>query len=172
MTRSKLSDISRVRRLVGLVLFVAACGAVAGCMPSPAAEAAASRATPDASADLNTPPKQLVQDVRRALESPPLSLGVESEDRGTLVTGWKRYRGDWHIGRHWQERTRYRVEVLPDWDEPAARSHLRVTAETEQRAAESQRWDREPRVSRPQRAREVLRQILDQLAQPTSAPGA
>ena len=135
-----------------------------GCAPSPAREAAASRTGAEASADLATPPKQLVGDVRRVLTSPPLSLGVESEDRGTLVTGWKRYRGDWHIGRHWQERTRYRVEVTPDWDEPTGRARLRVTAETEQRAAEGQRWDREPRVPRPQRAREVLRQIMSQLS--------
>jgi len=35
--------------------------------------------------------------------------------------------------------------VAPDFDEPTAKSHLGVTAETEQRAAEGQRWDREPR---------------------------
>ena len=161
------------RRLTVLLIpLAAAWAASAGCMPSPAAEAAASRAAPDATADLQVPPKQLVQDVRHVLTSPPLSLAVDSEDGGTLVTGWKRYRGDWHIGRHWQERTRYRVEVLPDWDEPAARARLRVTAETEQRAAEGQRWDREPRVPRPQRARDVLQQILDQLSAPTSQPGA
>ena len=109
------------------------------------------------------PPKQLVEDVRRVLTSPPLSLDVEGQHQGTLVTGWKRFRGDWHIGRHWQERTRYRVEVIPDWDEPTSRARLRVTAETEQRAAEGQRWDREPRVPRPKRAQDTLRQILEQL---------
>ena len=134
-----------------------------GCSPSPARVAAASRAGAEASADVAAPPKQLVADLRKALSSRPLSLGVESEDRGTLVTGWKRHRGDWHIGRHWQERTRYRVEVAPDWDDPTGRAKLRVTAETEQRAAEGQRWDREPRVNRPRRAAEVLKQILDQL---------
>ena len=111
------------------------------------------------------PPKQLLQDVKRVVTSPPLSLGAELEDRGTLLSGWKRFRGDWHIGRYWQERTRYRIEVIPDWDDPTARARLRVTAETEQRAAEGQHWDREARVARPERAREVLRRILEQLPQ-------
>jgi hypothetical protein len=135
----------------------------AGCAPTPAREAAASRTGAEAAADVATPPKQLLQDVRRVVTSAPLSLGVESEDRGTLVTGWKRFRGDWHIGRHWQERTRYRIEAIPDWDDPTGRARLRVTAETEQRAAEGQRWDREPRVPRPERAKEMLRQILEHL---------
>jgi hypothetical protein len=138
-------------------------GLAMGCASDPVAEAKASQVPAAAVADVAAPPKQLVQDVKRVLSSPPLSLGVESEDRGTLVTGWKRFQGDWHIGRHWQDRTRYRVEVIPDWDEPTARARLSVTAETEQRAAEGQRWDREPRVPRPQRAQEVLRQILEQL---------
>ena len=136
---------------------------LAGCAADPVAEAKASQAGSEVSADVVVAPKELVGELKRVLTSAPLSLGVESEDRGTLVTGWKRYRGDWHIGRHWQERTRYRVEVSPDWEEPTARSRLRVTAETEQRAAEGQRWDREPRVARPQRAQETLRQILEQL---------
>jgi len=136
---------------------------VPGCASDPVAEAKASQVPAAAVADVAAPPKQLVQDVKRVLSSPPLSLGVESEDRGTLVTGWKRFQGDWHIGRHWQDRTRYRVEVIPDWDDPTTRARLSVTAETEQRAAEGQRWDREPRVPRPQRAQEVLGQILEQL---------
>src|SRR5688500_16697155 len=135
----------------------------AGCTTSPAAEAAASRQTPLASADVQVAPKQLVEDVKRAVEAPPLSLGVVSQDRGTVVTGWKRYRGDWHIGRYWQERTRYRSDVPPDWEEPLARSRLTVIAETEQRAAEGQRWDREVRVPRPKRAEGALKAILANL---------
>jgi hypothetical protein len=142
---------------------IAALAFTAGCATSSVAEAAASRAGAEASADVEAPPKTLLQDVKRVVASPPLSLGVEGGERGTFLTGWKRYRGDWHIGRHWQERTRYRVEVAPDWDDPTGRSKLRVIAETEQRAAEGQRWDREPRVPRQQRAEEVLGQILWQL---------
>src|SRR5687767_6556216 len=83
---------------------VLAAAALPGCMPSPAAEAAASRATMP-SAPVDVPPKQLVQDVKRILGSEPVGLAVESEASGTLVTGWKRYRGDLHIASYWQERT-------------------------------------------------------------------
>jgi len=135
----------------------------AGCAPTPASEARNSRMAPEAVAVVEAPPKELVETLKRVVAAAPLSLGVEEADKGVLVTGWKRHRGDWHIGRYWQERTRYRIDVSPDWDEPLKRSRLRVTAETEQRAAEGQRWDREPRVPRPQRARSVLDQILKQL---------
>ena len=101
--------------------------------------------------------------VQRAVAAPPLSLSVEQQDRGTILTGWKRYRGEWHIGRYWQERTRFRIEVSPDFDEPLARSRLSVIAETEQRAAEGQRWDREARVPRPARAEGTLKTILGQV---------
>jgi hypothetical protein len=145
------------------VLLALPIAAAPGCMPSPAAEAARSRVAPLSSQPVSVPPKQLVQDLRQVLTSPPLSLGLESQERGTLLTGWKRYQGDWHIGHHWQERTRYRVEVVPDWDEPTGRALIRVTAETEQRSAEGQRWDRDPRVPRPERADAVLKQIVQQL---------
>lgn len=146
-----------------LHIVVLSCLPIAGCAKSPAQEAAASRIAPVASADVTVPPKQLVEDLKRVLAAPPLSLGIEEQNKGTLVTGWKRHRGEWHIGRHWQERTRYRIDVAPDWDEPAARSRLIVTAETEQRAAEGQRWDREARVQRPERAKKLLDAITPQL---------
>jgi hypothetical protein len=141
-----------------------------GCAPSPVAEAAASRMPPQAIADVNQPPKELVQTLQHVIAAPPISLDVEQPDARTVLTGWKRYRGDFHIGRYWQDRTRYRIEVSPDWDEPLARSRLAVTAETEQRAAEGQRWDREPRVPRPQRARDMLKTILDNLPASPQAP--
>ena len=133
------------------------------CGPSPAAQAKESRQAQLQSAVVAMPPKELVEAVKRIVSSPPLSLGVVEQDKGVVVTGWKRYRGDWHIGRYWQERTRYRIEVSPDWDEPTSRSRLSVIAETEQRAAEGQRWDREVRVARPGRAREAMNLILEQV---------
>jgi hypothetical protein len=157
-----MTTLVAAKRTAALAVLLA-CALSAGCASNPAAEAKASQAGAEAAADVAVPPKQLLADVRRVAESPPLSLGVESEDRGTLVTGWKRFRGDWHIGRHWQERTRYRIEVTPDWEDPTGRARLRVTAETEQRATEGQRWDRETRVPRPKRAQDTLRQILEQL---------
>jgi hypothetical protein len=140
--------------------------ALTGCMPSPAHEAAASRESLLTSADVATPPKELVDAVKRAVAAPPLSVPVEQQEKGILVTGWKRYRGDWHIGRYWQERTRYRIIIAPDWDEPTAKSRLTVLAETEQRAAEGQRWDREPRIPRPRRAEAALRAVLEQVQRP------
>lgn len=140
----------------------------AGCTQTPAQEAAASRSSPVASAEVAVAPKQLVEEVKRAVAAAPLSLGIEEQNKGTLVTGWKRYRGDWHIGRHWQERTRYRIDVAPDWDEPAARSKITVTAETEQRAAEGQSWGREARVFRPERARGALDAIVRRLPAATT----
>ena len=134
-----------------------------GCGPSLKQEAAASRRAPVATADVAMPPNELAEAVKAAVSAPPLSVGVAEQDRGVVITGWKRHRGDWHIGRYWQERTRYRVEVAPDWDEPLERSRLSVIAETEQRAAEGQRWDREARVARPQRAQQALRAILAQV---------
>jgi len=151
--------------LRGLV-FVGLLALVAGCGNTPAKEAGLTRKSTLASADVAVAPKDLVAVVQRAVAAPPLSLAVEQQDRGTTLTGWKRYRGDWHIGRHWQERTRFRIDVSPDFDEPLAKSHLSVVAETEQRAAEGQRWDREPRVPRPGRAEDVLKHILAQVPSP------
>lgn len=128
------------------------------------------RVTRGSSAEIPLQPKELLVMVRRIVQEPPLSMGVEDERDGTIVTGWKRYRGTWHIARYWQERTRYRIQISPDFNEPTARSRLSVTAETDQRAAEGQRWDREPRVPRPKREAEVLNEILRQVQLPPSSP--
>jgi hypothetical protein len=135
----------------------------AGCADTPAEMAAASRLDPVAAAAVDVPPKQLVERIKQVVAAPPLSLGVEAQERGMIQTGWKRYEGDMHIARRWQERTRYRIEVLPDWDEPTGKSKVHVIAETEQRATEGQDWDHEPRVLRPQRAQEILDQIVQQV---------
>jgi hypothetical protein len=152
-----------VAAFLALVTFVV--GPV-GCGPSPAQEAARTRMSTVASADVAVPPKELVEAVRRVVSEPPLSLGVEQQDRGTILTGWKRYQGEWHIAHHWQERTRFRIDVSPDFSEPTSRSRLSVVAETEQRANEGQRWDREPRVPRPARAEKVLETILERVQPP------
>lgn len=140
---------------------------LAGCGNTPAQQAARSRVAPLAADDVPVPPKELLEAVKQAVTAPPMSLSVVEQDRGTIVTDWKRYRGEWHIGRHWQERTRYRITVAPDFDDPAAASRISVIAETEQRAAEGQRWDREERVPRPQRAENALKHILNYVRRPT-----
>lgn len=152
-----------MNRLALTTLLLCGLSLITGCADAPKEIAANSRLDPLASAAVDMPPKQLVERIKQVVSAPPLSLGVESQERGAVQTGWKRYEGELHIARHWQERTRYRIEVVPDWDEPTAKSKIHVIAETEQRATEGQDWDREPRVPRPRRAQEMLEQIIQQV---------
>jgi hypothetical protein len=114
-------------------------------------------------------PKQLAADVRRIVSSPPLSLPVQDEEDGTIVTGWQPFRGDLHIVRYWYERTRYHITVLPDFNDPARRSRVQVVEETQQRPEESgpnhtaNQWTAAPDLHRPDRAAEVLHQIESKL---------
>jgi hypothetical protein len=110
--------------------------------------------------EINKPPKELVKIARDVVTSAPYSLGVESEQKGQIVTGWREYQGEWHIGRHWVERSRYRIIVLPDFDEPTARSHVQVLAETQESIpVEPRKWHDNPALVRPQRAKELLSAI-------------
>jgi hypothetical protein len=108
---------------------------------------------------LNIPPKQLLVDVKKIVTSPPISLPIESESEGKLITGYQSFRGDWHILRYWQERTRYIIEVVPDFNDPAGRSQLQVTAQTQQRAASNQTYDDAPELDRRDRAAKLLSEI-------------
>ena len=134
--------------------------ALAGCMSEPLQPQAAPAAS---QATVNRPPKDVVQEVKRIVSAAPLSLGVTEELDGFVVTGWKRYRGNFHVGRHWQERTRYRIAVIPDWNEPTQRARVEVAAQTEERAAEGQTWTPAPQIHRPDRAQAVLEQIMSEL---------
>jgi hypothetical protein len=151
------------RTALATLLFFGFPLALAGCVDAPAQIAANSRLDPVVSAAVDVPPKQLVDRIKQVVSAAPLSLGVESQERGVIQTGWKSYEGDMHIVRRWQERTRYRIEVVPDWEEPTAKSKVHVIADTEQRATEGQSWDHEPRVHRPKRAQEMLDQIVQQV---------
>lgn len=142
-----------------------------GCAAQPA-----SPPTPVTSATLNVPPQQLVEQVRRIVTSPPLSLEITHQQDGTIVTGWQPFRGEWHIARYWYERTRYHITVTPDFNDPTHRSQLEVTDETEQRAEEhglnpsAQKWWPAPELHRPQRSEAVLRQIEERLLSPATTP--
>lgn len=105
------------------------------------------------------PPKQLLQSARDVVSAPPLSLGVEREGKGSFVTGYQRFPGEWHIGRRWQERTNYRVIVIPDFDEPMTRARLQVTEQTEQRASNVHEWKPANELNRPERAAALMREI-------------
>jgi hypothetical protein len=112
-------------------------------------------------ADLALPPKDALAAAKRVVSEPPLSLGVQSESKGSFLTGYQSYPGEWHIGRRWQERTQYRVTIVPDFDEPRAKSRVEVTEQTEQRASDKHEWKPAFDIDRPERAREMLSKIVE-----------
>ncbi|HYO07912.1 MAG TPA: hypothetical protein VER17_02995 [Tepidisphaeraceae bacterium] len=109
------------------------------------------------------PPKQLLQMVKEAVTQPPLALGVVAEKDGTITTGYQSFPGDWHVARRWQERTQYQVNVIPDWNDPAAAGRIEVRAVTEQRAAEGMKWATAPELQRPERAEQLLKALDEQI---------
>ena len=114
-------------------------------------------------ADIGMPPKQLLAQAMTIINAPPISLPIESEHEGKVITGWQSFQGDWHIARHWQERTRYVIQVSPDWNAPTERSHIEISAQTQQRAASNQIFADAPELDRSDRAAELLRQIEEEL---------
>lgn len=111
-------------------------------------------------AQFDVGPKELVEKVKAAIAQPPLNLSVESQDHGVLLTSYKQYEGAFHIARHWKEQTRYRIEISPDWDNPTGKAKLMVTEQTQQRRTDNQKWEDAPDLQRPERAKEVLDQIV------------
>ncbi|MGB7157808.1 MAG: hypothetical protein WBD40_07065 [Tepidisphaeraceae bacterium] len=140
------------------VLLLFACAACLGCA-SKFPEVHSSLDV--ASADVAMPPKELLAAAKRVVTDPPLSIGVQSESKGTFLTGYQSFPGDWHIGRRWQERTQYRVTIIPDFDEPAAKSRIDVVEQTEQRASDKHEWKPAAEVDRPERAMELLARIVE-----------
>jgi len=121
------------------------------------------------------PAQQLVTDVQKIISSPPISLPVEDKGSGTLLTGWQEpFRGDFHIVRYWHERTRYRITGVPDFSNPAYRSRLQISDESEERPdegginAETKKWHPAPNNHRPERSEALLRQIETQLQVPAA----
>ena len=90
-----------------------------------------------------------------------------------MLTDWQEpFRGDFHIVRYWHERTRYRISVAPDFSDPAHRSRLQISDETQQRPdesginAEARTWHDAPNTRRPERSEALLKQIESQLMSP------
>src|SRR5215211_1041412 len=79
-----------------------------------------------AQAEIPLPPKQLLETAKRVVTSPPMSLKVEEEGKGSFLTSGQRFPGEWHVARRWQELTRYRVTVIPDFDNPSTHSRVEV----------------------------------------------
>ncbi len=138
--------------LIG-ILASGSCGGCASTFPTPASPLAAPEA------EFNVAPKEMVQVVQQTVTAPPLALTVASADRGVVVTGYQRFPGEWHVARRWQEQTRYKIAVIPDWDQPTAKSRVQVVEETQQRATDGQPWDSGWELNRRDRAEQVLQQI-------------
>lgn len=136
-----------------------------GCTsPTDRSQALSQSAIPE-QVELNYPPKELMNVVREVVSQAPLSMPIEEQRGGILITGWKEYRGEFHIARHWQERTRYLIRITPDFDEPLQKSRMEVTTQSEQRAASQQPWQPAPELNRTTRANEVLKQIEQAIQQ-------
>src|SRR5262249_11862707 len=73
----------------------------------------------DQSAEFDLGPKELMARVAQVLAGTGPKVVQQTKD--TLLTDWESHVGDWHIMRHWQERTRDRVTGIPDSDRPAGR---------------------------------------------------
>jgi hypothetical protein len=117
------------------------------------------------------PPKQMAEAVRKIVAAPPLSLPIQETQPGVFLTGWQEpFRGEFHIARYWHERTRYRISIVPDFNDPAHRSHIQIADETEQRPDESgpnekaKQWTPAPDLHRPDRSATLLHQIENGLS--------
>jgi hypothetical protein len=118
-----------------------------------------------AQAEFKIPPKKMLADIKQIVTEPPLSLGVVEEGKGSILTGYQSFPGDWHIARRWQERTQYRIQVIPDFDEPTAICTVQVRERTETRAADGMKWAPLQDATRPDRAREMLKTIQAKFGQ-------
>ena len=109
-------------------------------------------------AEFEVAPKTMVEKITAALSTPPMDIGITEQDKGSLVTGYQRFPGEWHIGRRWQEQTRYRIIVIPDFDRPTQKCTVEVREVTQTRAAEGMKWE-PTEIDRPERAQAVLDHI-------------
>jgi hypothetical protein len=120
--------------------------------------------------DFDVAPKEMVQKIQQVLSTPPLSIGAESVEHGSILSGWQAFPGEWHVLRQWQERTRYRITVSPDFDEPLKRCMVQVRDFTEQRASDGMKWESSEPLPRPQRAVDLLEQIKKAVSNPANSP--
>ena len=122
-----------------IILLCFVCFAVTGC----SLRAASFRRRVRAVGDAECPAKELVQQISTALAKPPMQLPIEQVQDGVLLTGWKQYPGEWHVGRDGgNRRCVFRISIIPDWNEPRRCSRIEAIDETQTLAAEGQRWER------------------------------
>lgn len=147
--------------MIRIVRLLVLCSLIAGCASTyPKSDARMEGAT----AEFDVPPKELLARVKQALNEPPTDIGVAEESKGSILTGYQRFPGQFRIARRWQERTRYRIRIVPDFDQPTQRAQVIVTESTEQRAAEGMKWESADVLPRPERATALLRNLQSKLA--------
>ena len=106
------------------------------------------------------PASELVKQIETALVRQ--GLIVASSQNGVIQTDWKTYEGEMHIARRWQERSRFRVSVIPDVSSPTGASRFELTEQTQRRSNEKANW--EAGSPRPERAKELAGQIASAMA--------
>lgn len=134
---------------------------VGGCQWQDPKTVAPEKERPAQSAVVHLPPKELVKLIAADVAAPPLSLSVASVQDGTITTGWKEYEGAVHIVRRWQERSRFRINVLPDFGDPTGTSHIDVFDETEEKPSDGQPWYPNPDLRRPERSAQLIAIIVE-----------
>ena len=122
-----------------------------------------------AEASFDVPPKELLSRLKQALSEPPIDIGVAEENKGSILTGYQRFPGEFRVARRWQERTRYRIRIIPDFEEPTKRSQIVITENTEQRPAAGMKWESVDVLPRPERAAQLLRQLQPKLVRDGAA---
>jgi hypothetical protein len=103
-------------------------------------------------------PAKMAQMTQQAITAAPLNLKIISADGGVIQTDWKAYEGELHVFRRWQDRTRYRITVVPDVNDPLNASRFDVAEETQRRSNDLANWQTADR--HPERI-EALVQVID-----------
>jgi hypothetical protein len=116
------------------------------------------------------PAKQLKEQVKQVITQPPISLTIDREYQGTILTGYKEYQGDFHIARHWQDRTRFKIMINPAWEDPTNASVIQIVEHTQQRASSQESWKNDSDLNRRERCDELLKQIEAQLKDVKAIP--
>ena len=118
----------------------------------------------DQSVILHQPPKQLVKRIAEVLPKSELAIAVVWVRDGQILTDWKEYEGAIHIVRRWRERSRFRIEVAPDFNDPLGTSHLEIFEETQEKPSDPQPWYPNPDLRRPERSEQVMLVIEKNIA--------
>lgn len=102
-------------------------------------------------------PAKLAEMIQQIITAAPLDLRITSAASGVIQTDWKAYEGEFHIARRWEDRTRFRISVIPDVNDPANASRFDVAEETQRRSNERATWQMADR--HPERADAVAQAI-------------